>query len=71
MRVVADITVVAPVSMFDATLHFPQAGKILTLHPKSGTAGLDTAKHLAVVQCRMDRRTVVSRLNAAGPLIEV
>jgi len=71
MRVVPDITVAAPVPMFDATLHFPQVGKMLTMHPKCGAAGLDTAKHLTVVQCRMDRRTVVHHLTVAGPGIEV
>jgi len=67
MRVVTDITVAAPVSMFDTTPYFLQAGKMLTMHPKSGAAGLNTAKHLAVIQCRIYRRTVVAHLTAAGP----
>jgi len=71
MRVVTDITVAAPVSMFDTTPYFLQAGKMLTMHPKRGAAGLNTAKHLAVVQCQMDRGTIVDRLTAAGPGIEV
>jgi len=67
MRVVTDITVAAPVSMSDATLHVPQAAKMSTMHPKRGATGFDTAKHLAVVYCRMDRETVVARLTAVGP----